>query len=43
MRQKIAVCFLLPRQRDPNLLAVLAACRRAYPDSLQGPAGQLLL
>lgn len=27
MRQKIGVCFLRTRERDPNLLALLAACR----------------
>jgi LysR family malonate utilization transcriptional regulator len=27
MRQKISVCFLRTRERDPNLLALLAACR----------------
>jgi LysR family malonate utilization transcriptional regulator len=33
MRQKIAVCFLRTRGRDPNLLALLAVCRRAHPDA----------
>jgi LysR family malonate utilization transcriptional regulator len=33
MRQKIAMCFLRTRERDPNLLAMLAVCRRAHPDS----------
>ena len=27
MRQKIAACFLRTRERDPNLLALLATCR----------------
>jgi len=27
IRQKIAVCFLRTRERDPNLLALLAASR----------------
>ena len=27
MRQKISVCFLRTRERDPNLLALLATCR----------------
>ena len=27
MRQKISVCFLRTRERDPNLLSLLAACR----------------
>jgi LysR family malonate utilization transcriptional regulator len=36
MRQKIAVCFLRTRERDPNLLALLAICRRAHPDSREG-------
>jgi LysR family malonate utilization transcriptional regulator len=27
MRQKIAVCFLRTRERDPNVLALLAASR----------------
>jgi LysR family malonate utilization transcriptional regulator len=37
MRQKISVCFLRTRERDPNLLALLATCRgyRAEP----GPDG----
>ena len=33
MRQKIAVCFLRTRERDPNLLTLLAVCRSAHPDS----------
>jgi LysR family malonate utilization transcriptional regulator len=32
-RQKIAVCFLRTRGRDPNLLALLAVCRRVHPDA----------
>jgi len=28
MRQAIAVCFLRARERDPNLLSLLAACRQ---------------
>lgn len=28
MRQKIAACFLRTRERDPNLLSLLAACRQ---------------
>jgi LysR family malonate utilization transcriptional regulator len=32
MRQKIAVCFLRTRERDPNLLALLAASRLYKPD-----------
>jgi LysR family malonate utilization transcriptional regulator len=31
--QKIAVCFLRTRERDPNLLALLAVCRRGHPDA----------
>jgi LysR family malonate utilization transcriptional regulator len=27
MRQKISVVFLRTRERDPNLLSLLAACR----------------
>ena len=27
MRQKISVSFLRTRERDPNLLALLATCR----------------
>jgi len=27
VRQKIGLCFLRSRERDPNLLALLAACR----------------
>ena len=27
MRQRISVCFLRTRERDPNLLSLLAACR----------------
>ena len=27
MRQKVSVCFLRTRERDPNLLSLLAACR----------------
>lgn len=35
MRQKISVCFLRTRERDPNLLSLLAACR-AHATELQG-------
>jgi LysR family malonate utilization transcriptional regulator len=32
MRQRIALCFLRTRERDPNLLALIAACRTHRPD-----------
>jgi len=32
MRQKISVNFLRTRERDPNLLALLATCRGYQPD-----------
>jgi LysR family malonate utilization transcriptional regulator len=32
MRQKIGVSFLRTRERDPNLLALLAVCRMARAD-----------
>jgi LysR family malonate utilization transcriptional regulator len=33
MRQKISVCFLRTRERDPNLLALLATCRSYQADA----------
>lgn len=36
MRQKIGVSFLRTRERDPNLLALLAVCRMARADLAQG-------
>ncbi|MFT7774990.1 LysR family transcriptional regulator [Roseateles sp.] len=35
MRQKISVCFLRTRERDPNLLSLLAACR-SHAEELKG-------
>ena len=32
MRQKISVIFLRTRERDPNLLSLLAACRSHSAD-----------
>jgi LysR family transcriptional regulator, malonate utilization transcriptional regulator len=32
MRQKISMCFLRTRERDPNLLALLATCRGYRPE-----------
>lgn len=39
MRQKISVCFLRTRERDPNLLSLLAACR-SHAAELEAGAGR---
>ena len=39
MRQKISVSFLRSRERDPNLLSLLAACRKHAADLADGAAG----
>ena len=36
MRQKISVVFLRTRERDPNLLSLLAACRSHAADLIKG-------
>jgi LysR family malonate utilization transcriptional regulator len=40
MRQTIGACFLRTRERDPNLLALLAACRSFKAEAEQGAAIQ---